>query len=120
MKDKKTAVDEAFRAIYTEGTATLAGEVEKVLEDLWDAASERAGFDHQMAVLAYQFARAIDVTGPGVVAERLGISVKELAERIQPDRMGDMTMSEQRLLALCVGVELSYDVFMPKEVTTDV
>lgn len=81
-----------------------------VLDDLYEAATMRAAFDHQMAVLAYQYARAITKTGPGIVAERLGITVEELQERIQPARFAEITMSELRLLSLCVEVEVTYDV----------
>lgn len=116
MKDKKTAVDEAFRAIY-HGTATKAGEVEQILKDLWDAASERAGFEHQMAVMAYHFAQAIDARGPQLVAERIGITVEELVERLKPERFAELTMSE--LLLLSISAEVSHDVIVLKKEPLD-
>lgn len=84
-----------------------------VLDELWETSAQRAAFDHQMAVMAYHFAQAIDARGPQLVAERIGITVEELVERLKPERFAELTMSE--LLLLSISAEVSHDVIVRKK-----
>lgn len=89
------------------------------LDELWETATARAAFDHEMAVLAWRFAQAINEKGADVVAERLGIDIPELQRRIRPEVFAELTMSELRLLAICAEVEVSYDVILKKDLTSE-
>lgn len=90
-----------------------------VLDQLYDEATQRAAFDHQMLVLAYRYAQAIDKIGPEVVAERLGISIDKLSQRISPEAFGELTMSELRLLSLVCELEIGFEVIPTPGPTSD-
>ena len=111
MLTKDEAISKAHAAItiYYPDVRNWQG-LTQILQKLWDHAVERASFDHQMAVLAYHFAQAIEAKGPKLVADRLGISVEDLAARVRPEAFSELTMSELRLLSLCAEVEVSYNV----------
>jgi hypothetical protein len=104
-----------------DGIRVTAEELERILVEAFEAGAENAAFEHQMTVMAYHFAQAITKTGPGIVADRLGIDLEELERRIKPSVFAELTMSELRLLSLCAEVEVSYAVIpMPREEGEDV
>jgi hypothetical protein len=116
MLTPEEAISKAHAAITHDypGVRNWSGLTE-VLQKLWDHATERAAFDHQMAVLAHHYAQAITKLGPSLVAARLNITVTELQRRITPEVFSELTMSELRLLSLCAEVEVSYHV-IPRQV----
>lgn len=80
----------------------------EILDNLYDVSSRNAAFEHEMAMFSWDLAQRVEEIGHKVVAERLGMTVDEMVERlVHPE---DMTMSEVRLFGVATESMIDYKV----------
>lgn len=117
MISKYDAVREAHAAITSAHDEKSWEGLTEILDKLWDRSKDRAVFDHDMGVLSWDLVQGIERVGHKVVAERLGIPVEKLVERVLDP--ASLTMSELRMLALSAEVMISYTIHSKDAPTTE-
>lgn len=117
-KAQKKAIDAAQDALYS--AQDSHDETREILTKFYEDAFQAGVIYADMVRLSWSISSHIGVVGAKVVAERLDISVEELAKRVHPDTFGDLTMSELRYLCIAAEVVMDYEVISkPKPISDE-
>lgn len=82
----------------------------KILSDLWDEAQAQANQDRDMMAFSEFFQREADDIGWDVIAERTGMSIPDLREKIKRENISDLRLSEIRRISIASGIGLKFTI----------